>query len=154
MPLLLCLRFINAQHHTFLLELMKSVGQCYLVQGRACYFTLDLLQLYVPNLFGMESEVSTSSLQSDILATSVPDQFTHFLSDYVQRNALQDSILSEVETSRVREYVRMFVRHCDQPLWKTAVVHCVCILPPLLLTATSWPLMCLHVCFGDLCYSY
>ena len=131
-----------------------GAGQCYLKQGRACYFMLDLLQLDVPNLFGMESEGSTSSLQSDMLATSVPDQFTHFLSDYVQRNALQDSILSEVETIWVREHVRMFVRHSDQPLWKTAVVHCVRILPPLLLTATSWRLISLCVYFWDLCYSY
>ena len=91
---------------------------------------LDLLQLDVPNLFGMESEGSTSSLQSDILATSVPDQFTHFLSDYVQRNALQDSILSEVETIWVREYV---VRHSNQPFWllftECASFHHSCYLP-------------------------
>ena len=105
-----CCRFTDAQHHTFLLEFMKSVGQCYLEQGRACHFMLDLLQLDVPSLFGMESAGSTSSLQSDILATSVPDQFTHFLSDYVQRNALQETILGEVETIWVREYVGMCVR--------------------------------------------
>ena len=95
---LFCCRFTDAEHHTFLLEFLKSVAQCYLAQGRANHFILDVLQLDVPNLFGTESEGSTSTLQSDILSTSVPDQFTHFLSDYVKRNALQEALLSSVET--------------------------------------------------------
>ena len=74
------------------------MAKCYLAQGRASHFILDVLQLDVPNLFRAESEGSTSTLQSDILSISVPDQFTHFLSDYVKRNALQESLLSSVET--------------------------------------------------------
>ena len=74
------------------------MATCYLEQGRAKDFLLDLLQLDVPRLFVMEAEGSVSSIHSDILATSVPDQFTHFLSDYIQRNALSEAILKEVET--------------------------------------------------------
>lgn len=74
------------------------MAKCYLEQGRARDFLLDLLHLNVPNLFRMHSEGSTSTLQSDILATTVPDEFINFLSDYIQRNNLQETILNEVDT--------------------------------------------------------
>ena len=45
-----------------------------------------------------DSEGSTSTLQSDILASSVPDEFSNFLTDYIQRSNLQETILGEVET--------------------------------------------------------
>ena len=77
---------------------MKSVAKCYLEQGRAKDFVLDLLQLDVPSLFVTEREGSTSTLQSDTTTDSVPEDFTSFLADYIQRNSLQDAMLREVET--------------------------------------------------------
>ena len=59
---------------------------------------MHLLQLDVPKLFVTETEGSTYALQSDILAVGVPDEFTDFLSDYIQRNNLTDAILAKVET--------------------------------------------------------
>ncbi len=46
----------------------------------------------------MESEGSSSTFQSDLLATSVSDAFTNFLTDYIQRNGLRVEILRGVET--------------------------------------------------------
>lgn len=77
---------------------MKSVAACYLEQGRAKDFIFDLLQLDVPRLFVMESEGSSSTVQSDLLATSVSDDFTNFLTDYIQRNGLREEMLRGVET--------------------------------------------------------
>lgn len=91
-------RFTDAQHHKFLLEFIKTVAKCYKDQDRAKDFILDLLHLDVPGLFVTDTEGSTSTLQSDILAASVPDEFSNFLADYIQRNNLQDTILGEVET--------------------------------------------------------
>ena len=51
-----------------------------------------------------DSEGSTSTLQSDILASSVPDEFSNFLTDYIQRSNLQETILGEVETIWVIAY--------------------------------------------------
>ena len=100
------IRFTDAQHHKFLLEFLVSVGQSYLQQGRARDFLLDLLHLDVPSLFVMETEEeegSTSTLQSDILASSVPEEFVQFLADYIHRNSLQELLLQEVETIWVSE---------------------------------------------------
>ena len=91
-------RFTDAQHHKFLLEFIKSVAMCYKNQDRAKDFILDLLHLDVPDLFVTDNEGSTSTLQSDILSSSVPDEFSNFLADYIQRNNLQETILGEVET--------------------------------------------------------
>ena len=75
------------------------MAACYLEQGRAKDFILDLLHLDVPRLFVTESDGNSSvSLTSDALAASVPDEFTNFLTDYIQRNSLGDDILEEVET--------------------------------------------------------
>ena len=71
---------------------------CYLKQCRAKDFILDLLQLDVPTLFVSESEGSTSTLQSDIVAGSVSDEFSTFLSEYIQRNNLRKAILANVES--------------------------------------------------------
>lgn len=89
--------FKDAQHHKFLLEFLKSVAGCYLEQGRPKEFIMDLLELNVPDLFMMESEGSTSTIQSDILSSSVPDEFTQFLTEYIQRNQLHEAILQDVE---------------------------------------------------------
>ena len=95
----LCLHsFSDAQHHRFLLQFLKSVAACYLEQERAQDFVLDLLQLDVPRLFVMESEGSSSTLQSEVLVMSVPDEFTDFLTDYIQRNSLCEEVLMKVRT--------------------------------------------------------
>ena len=91
------LRFKDAQHHNFLLEFLKSVAKCYLEQGRAKDFIIDLLSLDVPDLFKMETEGSTSTIHSDILSNSVPDEFMQFLTVYIQRNHLQEAILADVD---------------------------------------------------------
>ena len=98
MSIIFCtFRFTDAQHHKFLLEFIKTVAICYKDQDRAKDFILDLLHLDVPGLFVTDTEGSTSTLQSDILASSVPDEFSNFLADYIQRNNLQETILGEVE---------------------------------------------------------
>jgi hypothetical protein len=81
------------------------VAKCYKDQDRAKDFILDLLHLDVPGLFVTDSEGSTSTLQSDILASSVPDEFSNFLTDYIQRSNLQETILGEVETIWVSIHV-------------------------------------------------
>ena len=92
------IRFTDARHHKSLLEFLQSVAVCYLKQCRAKDFILDLLQLDVPTLFVSESEGSTSTLQSDIVAGSVSDEFSTFLSEYIQRNNLRKAILANVES--------------------------------------------------------
>ena len=59
---------------------------------------MHLLGLDVPKLFVTETEGSTYTLQSDILAVNVSDEFTNFLSDFIQRNTLKIAILGKVET--------------------------------------------------------
>ena len=59
---------------------------------------MHLLRLDVPKLFVTETEGSTYTLQSDILALSVSEEFTNFLSDFIQRNTLKIAILDKVET--------------------------------------------------------
>ena len=93
----LSIRFTDARHHKSLLEFLQSVAVSYLKQCRAKDFVLDLLQLDVPKLFASECEGSTSTLQSDIAAGSVSDEFTTFLSEYIQRNDLRKAILANVE---------------------------------------------------------
>lgn len=81
------------------MEFLKSIAQSYLDQGRSKDFLLDLLRLDVPNLFvtGPSEEETDSAKQSDLLAESVPEEFTYFLADYIQRNSLHDVILQEIE---------------------------------------------------------
>ena len=80
------------------MEFLKSVSKCYLEQGRTKYFVLDLLALDAPDLFMMEyEEGSTSSIHSDNLSSSVPDEFTHFVTEYIQMNHLQEELLAETE---------------------------------------------------------
>lgn len=94
------------------------MAKCYKDQDRAKDFILDLLHLDVPGLFVTDSEGSTSTLQSDILASSVPDEFSNFLTDYIQRNNLQETILGEVETI----WVSMHVYVCIMELY----IHVQC----------------------------
>ena len=58
---------------------------------------MDLLELNVSDLFMMDSEGSTSTIQSDVISGNVPDEFMQFLTDYIQRNNLHDAILKDVE---------------------------------------------------------
>jgi len=94
------LRFKDPQHHQFLLEFLKSVSKGYVQQERARDFVLDLLALDVSDLFQMEEEAadeSTVSVHSDIFACCVSDEFTAFLTDFVQRNQLQEALLEETD---------------------------------------------------------
>jgi hypothetical protein len=76
---------------------LKSVAKCYLEQKRAKDFIMDLLELNVPDLFLMDAEGSTSTVHSDILSNSVPDEFTQFLTEYIHKNSLHEAILKDVE---------------------------------------------------------
>ena len=86
------------------------MAKCYKDQDRAKDFILDLLHLDVPGLFVTDAEGSTSTLQSDILSSSVPDEFSNFLTDYIQRSNLQETILGEVETIWVSIHVHVVER--------------------------------------------
>lgn len=106
----LFLSFKEAHHQNILLEFLKSVGTCYLEQGRTKDFVLDLLALDVPDLFMMEyQEGSTSTIHSDILSSNVPDEFTHFLTEYIQRNHLQEELLAETERIWVSAWSLLWV---------------------------------------------
>ena len=74
------------------------MGVSYLSQGRATDFVLDLLKLDVPTLFVEDCEGSTSTLQSDIVAGSVSEEFSNFLTDYILRNNLRKTILDRGES--------------------------------------------------------
>ena len=90
--------FKDAQHHNFLLEFLMTVGKSYVEQRRTKDFILDLLTLNVPDLFKMEyDEGSTSTIHSDILSSNVSDEFMHFLTEYIQKNHLQEDLLEETE---------------------------------------------------------
>ena len=88
---------LDAHHHYFLLEFLKYVARCYHDQGRAKDFIIDLLSLDVPDLFMMDTEGSTSTIHSDIPSNSVPDDFMNFLTEYMQRNQLQEPVLNEMD---------------------------------------------------------
>ena len=98
----------DSHHHKSLLEFLKSVGSSYQTQGRATDFVLDLLVLNVPSLFVADCEGSTSTLQSDILAGSVSENFSTFLSEFIQRNNLRKPILERIKIVWV-SYVHMYV---------------------------------------------
>ena len=44
-----------------------------------------------------DTEGSTSTIHSDLMSASVPDEFIQFLADYIQRNQLHEAILKDVE---------------------------------------------------------
>jgi hypothetical protein len=98
----------DSHHHKSLLEFLKCVGSSYQTQGRATDFVLDLLVLDVPSLFMADCDISTSTLQSDILAGSVSDNFYTFLSEFIQRNNLRTPILE-----RVKVVWESLVEHSD-----------------------------------------
>ncbi len=102
---LLSSSFKDARHHQFLLDFLKSAGRCYLEQGRAKDFIMDLMELNVPDLFTMDTEGSTSTIQSDIMSSSVPEDFTQFLADYIQRHHLHEALLKDVEKIWVCTYI-------------------------------------------------
>ena len=106
--------FQNSKHHKFLLDFLKSISTCYLEQERAREFILDLLALDVPNLFHMEESDtgSTSSVQSDILATSMAEEFSAFLVEFIQKNQLQEALLEETEKIWVGVSVLLFFFGC------------------------------------------
>ena len=70
----------------------------YREQGRAKKFVLHLLKLDVSKLFVTDFEESTSTVQSDIVCGGVAEEFMAFLSDYIQRNSLKSTILSDFKT--------------------------------------------------------
>ena len=97
-------RFPDTRHHKLLLEFLQSVGSCYLAQSRANKFIVDLLHLDVPALFVSDNDGSTSTMQSDILSGSIADEFTIFLSGYIQCNNLKRAILDTIESIWVSLY--------------------------------------------------
>ena len=58
---------------------------------------MDLLELNVPDLFMIDTEGSTSTIHSDVMASTVPDEFMTFLAEYIQRNNLHEPILKDVQ---------------------------------------------------------
>ena len=131
-------RFPDSRHHKLLLDFLQSVGAHYLAQCRANKFIVDLLHLDVPALFISDNDGSTSTMQSDILSGSIADEFTTFLSGYIQCNNLKRAILDTIESIWVSLYftystskkkVKQMCRTCtlktehNMPRWAPNCVH-------------------------------
>ena len=88
-------RFSSAQHHHYLLDILKRVASRYHDDGRARDLVMDLLKLKVPKLFAVE--------QGGEKDEKVRLLFSSFLSDYIRRNALKHTILMKMSKIMVRE---------------------------------------------------
>ena len=86
-------------YHPYLLTFLKSIAEHYRIEKRAHEFIMDLLQLNVPKLFAVEP----GELEED--AQAVAMEFTSFLYDFINRNALKPAILTQLTSIMVRTYV-------------------------------------------------
>ena len=87
------LRFGGARNHFFLLDFLRSVADSYLLDNRQREFISDLMQLNVPKLFAIEEGADEATEKEDM---EVGKEFTIFLRNYINRNALKLSILSQM----------------------------------------------------------
>ena len=83
------LRYSGAHGHYYIKDFLKSVANRYLVDGRAGDFVLDLLRLKVPRLLALEPGEEEAG-------QAVQDEFKRFLQDFIRRNALKHTILSQI----------------------------------------------------------
>ena len=97
--------FPTAKLHSFLSEFLKSVSQKYVNSGRAFYFIHDLLFLDVKKLLSGKSEnlylqglfkLFIPAQDDDKESLDVKKIFSDFLHEYINRNSLQGSLLSEI----------------------------------------------------------
>ena len=80
--------------------------------------------LDVPLLFVADCKGSTSTLQSDILAGSVSENFSAFLSEFIQRNNLRKPILERVKIVWV-SYISLVYVHVHWHLCICIIISCV-----------------------------
>ena len=88
-------RFSGAQHHHYLLDILKLVANRYRDDRRADDLVTDLLKLKVPKLFAVEQGVEKDE--------KVRLLFSSFLSGYIHRNVLKHTILMKMNKIMVRE---------------------------------------------------
>ena len=122
-----------------MLEFFQSVAKHYIDQSRAKDFILDLLRVDVPRLFVRSpDQISLSSQHSgegatDILALPVPDEFSQFLTDYVQRNLLRDQLMDDIETIWVSNVGIVFQLLCIHTSIDTVAFEFLCTIQVLIL---------------------
>ena len=88
-------RFCGAKSHFFLLDFLKLVAARYVMDSRQTLYVMDLLQLKVPKLFAIEEETNETDEKEDV---EVRRNFSAFLWNFINRNALKHSILTNMTT--------------------------------------------------------
>ena len=114
-------RFEGASHHIFLLDFLTSVAAGYLTDKRQKTFVLDLLQLNVPKLFAVKEGVDEVTEKEDV---EVAETFSIFLRNFINRNALQQSILIQIPDILVCAYMRRF-HTCTVATNKLEIAQCI-----------------------------
>ena len=81
-------RYSGAHAHYYVKDFLQKVADRYKSDSRAGEFVLDLLKLQVPKLLSIEpgEEVAGQEVQSE---------FKKFLQDFIRRNALKHTILTQ-----------------------------------------------------------
>ena len=86
-------RFGGASHHFFLLDFLRSVAASYVTDERQKEFVLDLLQWNMPKLFAVKEGADEVTEKKDV---EVARNFSIFLRNFINRNALKHSILIQL----------------------------------------------------------
>ena len=89
------MRFGGARNHFFLQDFLLAVAAGYLADKRQTEFVLDLLQLKVPKLFGIEEGGDSTAEKDD---AEVAKCFSLFLRTFINKHALKRSILNQMTT--------------------------------------------------------
>ena len=71
---------------------MKTVGNHYVQDGRSHDFILDLLDINVPQLFGLPDYTD----KGHPVAVKVQSEFSAFIQSYIHRNALNHFLFVQV----------------------------------------------------------
>lgn len=90
-----------AQQHRYLLNFLKSVAERYRDDGRAGELVLDLMKLGVPKLF---VEGVPGGVAGEEPRASVPQEFSTFLWEFINRNAVKHTILQQTPLILVRPF--------------------------------------------------
>lgn len=87
-------RFVGARHHEFLFNFLDTVSCVYLNDKRSPEFVFHLLELRVPKLFAVDDEESDEVIRKEDIA--IREKFLRFLSDYINSNALKNTIINQI----------------------------------------------------------
>lgn len=88
-------RFIGARHHGFLYNFLDTVSCAYVGSQRKKEFVFDLLNFKVPKLFALDpEECDEETIKED---TTVRQKFTKFLHNFIESNALKNTIVTQIK---------------------------------------------------------